>query len=136
MSCYPLTRAERRLQERVAALLPGERVLAAVVAFKGPPPGVEGCLVALVPFGALISAIGALGVEGQRRHVTLAVTDQGVVRLKTSGLGAPIEVISRHGLDAFGQVNETGDFWLEFAGERYYFNGMWSGQLWRIRRMQ
>jgi hypothetical protein len=120
-------------------LLPSdETVRAAMVAFTGPPAGVEGLLAPLAGIvgGALGGLVGVGGVNRARRFVTLAVTDSGAVRFKNEGLRRPTAIEGRYELNAFGTMNEAvGDFWLEFAGTRYYFEGIWCSQLWRIRRL-
>ena len=58
-TAYPLPSFERRLQERVRALIPDdETVLAAVVVISGPRPGIEGLL---APIGGAFASILNVG---------------------------------------------------------------------------
>lgn len=129
---YPLGRTERQLQERVQALLgQGERVLAAVVAFTGPRAGIEGLL-------APVAGLVALFVNSDRQFTTIAVTDRGVVLMDTKDLRKPVRIRERlASLDALGPMNDTdGDSWIEVAGVKYWIEGIWSPQLYVMRRLK
>ncbi len=129
---FPLGRTEQKLQDRVQALLgEGEQVEAAVIAFTGPRAGVE---VLLAPLIGLLS----LFTNVCRRFTTIAITNEGVVLLETTGLRRPVRVRARFAtLDALGPINDTvGDPWIQVDGTRYWTEGIWSPQLYVIRQLQ
>jgi hypothetical protein len=107
-----------------------ELVLAAVVVFTGPRAGVEGFL---APFFGLASML----INRARSFTTVAVTDRGLVLLNTNRLRHPTTIRARFdSLDMLGPMNETdGDAWIEVAGKRYWIEGIWSSQLYVIRRL-
>lgn len=135
MSSVPssLSRTERKLQERVKALLPAdEEVRAAVVAFKGPRAGAEG------PLAPLLGVLAVVGVTAMRRFVTVAITNRGVVVFTNESARRPAAVAQRFAdIAAIGTINDSqGDAFIEVGSERYWIEGIWSHQLFVIRRLK
>ncbi|MDO8389180.1 MAG: hypothetical protein Q7V57_01725 [Actinomycetota bacterium] len=131
-SAYPLGGTERRLQQRVQALLgDGEDVRAAVVAILGPRPGLEAM------FAPVLGLLPWLFANARRRFTTIAVTDRGLVILENSGLRRPVRVRERFdSLDVLGPMNDTvGDASIEVNGVRYWIEGIWSPQLYEMRKL-
>lgn len=129
-TAYPLPSFERRLQERVRALIPDDEiVLAAVVVISGPRPGIEGLLAPIVGAFASILNVG-------RKFSTIAVTDRGVLRFENSSLRQPATLVQRFdGVGALGPFNDEGDQWMELDGQRYWIEGMWASQLFKMKRI-
>jgi hypothetical protein len=56
------------------------------------------------------------------------------VLLNTKGLRHPTTIRAR---DVLGPMNDAdGDAWIEVAGKRYWIEGIWSSQLYVIRRLK
>ena len=93
--------------------------------------GIEGLLAPVV-------GLVALFVNTGRQFTTIAVTDRGVVLLDTKGPRRPVRVRDRiASLDALGPMNDTdGDSWVEVAGVRDWIEGVWSSQLYVMRRLK
>ena len=132
-SAYPLGATERRLQQRVQTLLgDGEHVRAAVVAILGPRPGLEAV------FAPVLGLLPWLFANSRRRFTTIAVTDRGLVILDNIGLRRPVRVRERFdSLDALGPMNDTvGDASIEVNGVRYWIEGIWSSQMYEMRKLK
>lgn len=130
MVSRPLSRAERRLHERVRQLLPSdEGVCAAAVISSGPAPGAEA-------WGAALAGLaGLFWVQRRRRYFTLALTDRGVVRFRNSSVRKPAQLLYRYEpRDVRVVTGSWGDQWVELAGERYGVEGIWGNELAKIRR--
>ncbi len=109
-----------------------EKVRAAVVAFLGPRPGVEALF---APFAGLWSWLFA---NSRRRFTTIAVTDRGLVLFDNSSLRRPARIRERFdSLDVLGPINDTvADAWIEVNGVRYWIEGIWSWQLYVMRKLK
>ena len=87
------------------------------------------------PFLGLLSWMFA---STRRRFTTVAVTDRGLVILDNVGPRRPERVRERFdSLDALGPMNDTiGDAWIEVNGVRYWIEGIWSSQLFYMRKLK
>ena len=129
---HSLGGTERRLQRRVQTLLGEEKVRAAVLAFLGPRPGVDALL---SPFAGLWPWLFA---NSRRRFTTITVTDRGLVVFDNSSLRRPARISERFdSLDVLGPINDTvADAWIEVNGVRYWIEGIWSWQLYVMRKLK
>ena len=131
MASRPLSPTERRLHERVRALLPpGEDLRAAIVVSIGSRPGAEG-------LAAMAGIVGMLLMRGRRRYFTLAVTDRGVVRFRNRSLRKPAEILDRHELrDLQAMTGKWGEQSVQLAGHDYGIEGIWGNELAKIGRLR
>jgi hypothetical protein len=127
-----LSRAERRLHQSVARLLPtGETVEGAAVVFTGPRGGIEGFL------ASFLGLLRWLVINRRRHFFTVALTSHGVALMRNVRMSKPVEVLwRRDGYESFGPVNDAvGDFSIELAGQRYWYVGQWSFEVYRMRQL-
>jgi len=121
---------ERRLHDRLTRLLPaGEELRAALVIFTGPRPGSEG-------LAMMAGMIGMWFVQRRRTFFTLAVTDRGVVRFRNKGPRRPSQLLDRFELNQLRpDIGKGIELALELDGKRFWMEGIWSGELRKIRRL-
>jgi hypothetical protein len=121
----PLRRHERKLFDRVVAVLPeGESLLAAALVFTGPEPN----LVGLVE-----DALGQRGMLAYRRrkYLTLILTDRRVILTDNVGENTPAHLHGQYtGTSALrGASTRDGDTWVDVEETRYWFWPEWKAQI-------
>jgi hypothetical protein len=129
----PLTRTERRLQERVQPLLaPDEKIQAALYAH----PRLDARATRVAKIITVILA-GFGHPDTWTRPCAIALTDRGVVRFRHNRLGRPVAEAQRYPLSDLGPFETTGlDFWFDLAGHRYTVTGDWNSEHTKMRRLR
>jgi hypothetical protein len=125
-----LSRAERRLHERLKELLPDDEELrAAIIVWTGSKPGAEG-------IGMMLAGLlGILLSRKNRSYFTVAVTDRGVVQFRNRRERHPARLVGRYELDELRSVTaKWGEVSIELAGERYWPE-LGGGELGRLQRL-
>lgn len=86
----------------------------------------------------VVGLLSWLFVSARRRFTTIAVTDCGLIILDNAGFRRPVQVRERFdSLAVLGPMNDTvGDSWIEVNGVRYWIEGIWSSQIYEMRKLK